>query len=125
MTKKNERTRRSGHARGGEDPEEVSLILQNRVKDPGLGGVTVTDVVVTGDLKIARVHYSVLGGDEERLLARDALRRSRGYIRRELGRVLQMRYSPDINFHLDTTYEKGERIDRLLREASQEPRREE
>jgi ribosome-binding factor A len=105
--------------------EEVSLILQNRVKDPGLGGVTVTDVVVTGDLKIARVHYSVLGGDAERLLARDALRRSRGYIRRELGRVLQMRYSPDINFHLDTTYEKGERIARLLREASQEPRREE
>jgi ribosome-binding factor A len=36
-----------------------------------------------------------------------------------------MRYSPEINFHLDTTYEKGERIARLLREASQEPRREE
>src|SRR4030065_2513132 len=103
--------------------EEVPLILENRVKDPGLGGVTVTDVVVTNDLKIARVHYSVLGGDEERLLAGDALRRSRGYIRRELGRVLQMRYSPDINFHLDTTYEKGERINRLLRGAAQETRR--
>ena len=105
--------------------EEVSLILQNRVKDPGLGGVTVTDVVVTNDLKIARVHYSVLGGDEERLLAGDALRRSRGYIRRELGRVLQMRYSPDINFHLDTTYERGDRIARLLGGPSQPPRREE
>src|SRR4030042_7025937 len=105
--------------------EEVSLILQNRGKAPGLGGVTVTDVVVTGDLKIARIHYSVLGGDEERLLARDALRRSRGYIRRELGRVLQMRYSPDINFHLDTTYEKGERIPRLRGGPPQNPRREE
>src|SRR4030067_348597 len=41
--------------------EEISLILQNRVKDPGLGGVTVTDVTMTVDLKIARAHYSVLG----------------------------------------------------------------
>src|SRR4030066_908926 len=91
--------------------EEVSLILQNRVKDPGLGGVTVTDVVVTGDLKIARVHYSVLGGDEERIAARDALRRSRGYIRRELGRGLRMRYSPDITFLYDPPFAGGARID--------------
>src|SRR3989304_5571251 len=105
--------------------EEVSLILQNRVKDPGLGGGTVTDVPMTFHLKIARVHYSVLGGDEERIAARDALRRSRGYIRRELSRVLQMRYSPDINFHFDTTYEKGERINRLLREATEGTPREE
>jgi len=80
---------------------------------------------MTVDLKIARVHYSVLGGDEERIAARDALRRSRGYIRRELGRVLQMRYSPDITFHYDTTYEKGERINRLLREATEGTPREE
>src|SRR4030066_675331 len=105
--------------------EEISLILQNRVKDPGLGGITVTDVTMTVDLKIARVHYSVLGGDEERIAARDALRRSRGYIRRELGRVLPMRYSPAITFHYDTTYEKGERIDRLLREAAEGTPREE
>ena len=45
--------------------EEVSLILQNKVKDPGMGLVTVTDVTVTPDLKTARVHYSVLGGDQE------------------------------------------------------------
>src|SRR3989304_8776263 len=68
--------------------EEISLILQNRVKDPGLGGVTVTDVTMTVDLKIARVHYSVLGGGEERIAARDALGRSRGDIRREMGRGL-------------------------------------
>src|SRR4030042_527635 len=53
--------------------EEISLILQNRVKDPGLGGITVTDVTMTVDLKIARVHYSVLGGDEERIEALDAI----------------------------------------------------
>jgi ribosome-binding factor A len=76
------------HARVAERiREEVSLILQNKVKDPGMGVVTVTDVTVTPDLKTARVHYSVLGGDEERLAVRDALRRSKGFIRKELGRT--------------------------------------
>jgi len=100
--------------------EEISLILQHRVKDPGLEGVTVTDVTMTGDLKIARVHYSVRGGEEERIAARDALRRSRGYIRKELGGALQMRYSPDVTFHYDTSFEKGIRIDALLRKAAEE-----
>ncbi len=96
--------------------EEVSLILQNRVKDPGMRLVTVTDVTVTPDLKSARVHYSVLGGDEERLAVRDALRRSKGFIRKELGRSLQLRCSPEVAFIYDNSFEKGERINRLLRE---------
>lgn len=105
--------------------EEVSLILLHRVKDPGLGGVTITDVTVTADLKIARIHYCVRGGEEERLAARDGLRRSRGYIRKELARTLQMRYSPDVTFHYDTSFEKGARIDSLLRQAGVETPREE
>ncbi len=105
--------------------EEVSLILQHRVNDPGLGGVTVTDVTMTGDLKIARVHYSVFGEEEDRNAARDALRRSRGFIRRELGRVLQMRYSPEITFHFDASFEKGSRIANLLRKVAEETPHEE
>lgn len=100
--------------------EEVSLILQHRMKDPGLGGVTVTEVTMTGDLKIARIHYSVYGGEGERIAARDALRRSRGYIRRELGRILQMRYAPELTFHYDGSFEKGSRVDTLLRIAAEE-----
>lgn len=105
--------------------EEISLILQRRVRDPGLEGVTVTDVTMTGDLKVARIHYSVLGGEGERIAARDGLRRSRGYLRRELGRVLQMRYSPDITFHYDASFEKGARIDSLLRKAAEDSSHEE
>jgi len=100
--------------------EEVSLILQNRVKDPGMGLVTVTDVTITPDLKSARIHYSVLGGEEDRLAVRDALRRSKGFIRKELGRALQLRCSPEVAFLYDNTYEKGERIDRLLKEIRTE-----
>lgn len=101
--------------------EEVSLILLHRARDPGLLGVTVTDVTVTGDLKIARVHYCVRGGEEERIAARDGLRRSRGFIRKELGRTLGLRYSPDVTFHYDASFEQGARIDILLRQVCEEP----
>ncbi len=105
--------------------EEISLILMHRVSDPCLQGVTVTDVTMTADLKIARVHYCVRGGEEERIEARDGLRRSRGYIRKELGRTLRMRYSPDVTFHYDASFEQGARIDILLRQVGEETPREE
>lgn len=97
--------------------EEISLILQKRVKDPGVDRITVTEVTVTADLRMARVYYSVLGDEEERKAARNALRRSKGFLRRELGQVLRIRYSPDLTFLYDASYEKGVRIERLLREA--------
>lgn len=105
--------------------EEVSLILRDRVKDPGMGLVTVTGVTITPDLKSARVHYTVLGGDEERLAVRDALRRSKGFIRKELGRCVPLRHSPELSFIYDNSYERGERIDRLLREIRTDDDREE
>lgn len=98
--------------------EEISLILQNRVKDPGMRLVTVTDVTVTPDLRSARVHYSVLGGEEDRLAVRDVLRRSKGFLRKELGQILNLRYAPELFFLYDDSYEKGAKIDRLLREVA-------
>ena len=99
--------------------EEISLILQNRVKDPGIGLVTITDVSLTPDLKSARVHYSVLGGEDERRTAASALGRCRGFIRRELGKSLTMRFLPEVTFIYDDSYEKGARMGRLLREISE------
>ncbi len=99
--------------------EEVSLILQNRVKDPGMRLVTVTEVSLTPDLKSARIHYSVLGGDEERLSVRDALRRSKGFIRSELGKALRMRFCPEVAFLFDNSFDRGARIDRLLKDISE------
>lgn len=97
--------------------EEIALILQNRVKDPGMRLVTVTEVTVTPDLKSARIGYSVLGSDLDRAAAGEALARSRGFIRRELGAALGIRYAPDIVFLYDDGYERGARIGRLLKDA--------
>jgi ribosome-binding factor A len=95
--------------------EELSLLLQRKVRDPGLSSVTITDVSVTPDLKIAHVNYSALVGPEERKAVAQALRRSAGFLRRELGKVLDLRYAPDLQFHYDDSYDRGARIDEILR----------
>jgi ribosome-binding factor A len=95
--------------------EELCLLLQRKVNDPGLSGVTITDVSVTPDLKIAHVNYSAFVGPEERKAVAQALRRSGGYLRRELGRVLDLRYAPDLQFHYDDSYDRGARIDTILK----------
>ncbi len=95
--------------------EELSLLLQRKVRDPGLSSVTITDVSVTPDLKIAHVNYSALVGPEERKAVAQALRRSGGFLRRELGKVLDLRYAPELQFHYDDSFDRGARIDAILR----------
>ncbi|RJP18863.1 MAG: 30S ribosome-binding factor RbfA [Deltaproteobacteria bacterium] len=95
--------------------EELSLLMQRKVNDPGLTAVTITDVSVTPDLKMAHVNYSALVGPGERKAVAQALRRSGGYLRRELGRVLDLRYAPELQFHYDDSYDRGARIDALLK----------
>jgi ribosome-binding factor A len=98
--------------------EELSLLLQRKVNDPGLAPVTITEVSITPDLKIAHVNYSALVGEEERKPVAQALRRAEGFLRRELGKVLGLRYAPELHFHYDDSYDRGARIDSLLREIS-------
>lgn len=96
--------------------EELSLLLLRKVNDPGLAPVTVTDVSVTKDLRIAHVNYSALVAKEERPTVAKALRRSSGYLRRELGHLLDLRYAPELQFHYDDSFDRGARIDAILRD---------
>jgi ribosome-binding factor A len=96
--------------------QELSYVLQRKVKDPRLGGITLTRVQVTADLRYARVFYSVLATEEVKVAVATGLERARGYVKRELGRRLQLRRLPDIAFHYDDSLEYGSRIHRLLSE---------
>ena len=96
--------------------EELSLLLLRKVNDPGLAPVTVTEVSVTKDLRIAHVNYSALVAPEERPAVAKALRRSSGFLRRELGHLLGLRYAPELQFHYDDSFDRGARIDAILRE---------
>jgi ribosome-binding factor A len=96
--------------------EELSLLLLRKVNDPGVAPVTVTDVSVTPDLRIAHVNYSALVPPEERPAVAKALRRSSGFLRRELGHLLGLRYAPELQFHYDDSFDRGARIDAILRD---------
>jgi ribosome-binding factor A len=96
--------------------EELSILLLRKVNDPGLAPVTVTEVSVTPDLRIAHVNYSALVPPEERPAVAKALRRSSGFLRRELGHLLGLRYAPELQFHYDDSFDRGARIDAILRD---------
>ncbi len=95
--------------------EEISDIILKRLKDPRMGFVTVVDVSVTEDLKLARVYVSSLK-EEEREQTVQILKSAKNFIRQELGRRVKLKTIPDLEFFADTTIEYGSRIDKLLKE---------
>ena len=102
---------------------EMADILSSRLRDPRLGGmISVTDVEVTKDLSLARVYVSVLASGSERDRSLEALQHSAGFVRHELAPRLDLREVPELRFLLDTSIEKGARVEELLRKlASGEP----
>jgi ribosome-binding factor A len=100
--------------------EEISSIIQQEIKDPGIGFITVLDVKMTEDLKFAKIFYSVYGNAEETQRTVDALRRAKGYVKHLLGTRVKLKYMPEITFVLDTGQNKLDRIDELLRKVDTE-----
>jgi ribosome-binding factor A len=101
--------------------KEISSIIQNDLKDPRLPNmVSIISCSVTKDLRYAKVFISVLGNDEEKKNAISALKSAAGFIRRELGHRIQLRYTPEIHFELDTSIEHGIYINKLLDDAKKE-----
>lgn len=101
--------------------EEISLIIQREIKDPGVGFVTILDVKMTDDLKIAKVYCSVYGEEGDKKKTMEALQRSKGYIKFLLGKRVQLKYMPDLTFVLDTTFDKVARIEEILKKDSHVP----
>jgi len=95
---------------------EISLILSRNMKDRRLGFVTVTGVELTPDLRHARIFVSTLGNAAEKKANLETLNHAAGWIRRELGQRVRMKFLPEISFRADDSQEYGQRIDRLLDE---------
>jgi ribosome-binding factor A len=99
---------------------EMSDILLRSVKDPRLRAVTITAVKVTDDLRNAKIYFVEMGQDElnEEIMA--GLTRARGFVRRELGHRLQLRFVPEILFVHDKSFGYGNRIEQLLAKIAQQ-----
>ncbi|MBR2520043.1 MAG: 30S ribosome-binding factor RbfA [Selenomonadaceae bacterium] len=94
--------------------QETGKMLLNDIKDPRIGFVTVTDVEMTGDLREAKIFVSVMGGAEQIKNSLEGLKSALGFIRREIGKRIRLRFTPEISFALDTSLDYGDHIQKLL-----------
>jgi ribosome-binding factor A len=97
--------------------EIVAVTLEQRVKDPRLGMVTITDARVTPDLREATVYYTVYGDESDRAESAAALASARGVLRSEVGRQTGVRFTPTLSFVADTVPDTAARIADLIEEA--------
>lgn len=100
--------------------KEVSAIIQNELKDPRLPKIiSVTSAEVTRDLRYAKIYISVLGSEEDKKNAFEGLKSAAGFIRREAGHRLQLRYAPELLFEPDNSIERGVYISKLIDDTIQ------
>ncbi|MBI4278585.1 MAG: 30S ribosome-binding factor RbfA [Armatimonadetes bacterium] len=97
--------------------EELSQIIQQEMKDPRIGFVSVTDVELSGDLRHAKIYISVLGDEDAKARSMEGLESATGFIKTALAQRIRLRYMPDIGFLLDESIERGMRVIKLLREV--------
>jgi ribosome-binding factor A len=94
---------------------EISEILRMKMRDPRVGFVTVTGVVVSRDLRHASVFVSVLGEEKEGPVVLAVLKNASGFVRSELGHRVELKHIPELRFKIDKSAEYGVRISSVLR----------
>jgi ribosome-binding factor A len=109
----------------GEIRAVLSELLRFDVNDPRLAEVTVSAIRLSADRAQAKVYFSVIGNAERERQAGDGFAAATTFLRRELGRRMRLRSVPSLSFHRDTSYEYGDRMERLFDRlhASQPPAR--
>ncbi|MGE0767319.1 MAG: 30S ribosome-binding factor RbfA [Hyphomicrobiaceae bacterium] len=93
----------------------AEMLSRGEIHDDVLAGrvISVPEVRMSPDLKLATVYVMPLGGKEtDAVIA--ALDRNKRYIRREVGHALNLKFAPDLRFRFDETFDEGARIDALL-----------
>ncbi len=101
--------------RTNDDIRRVLANLLRNIKDPRVAKsmISITDVKTTSDLRYAQVFISALNAENEKELMK-GLKSASGYLRHELGSILDLRYTPELQFHLDKSIEQGAHISKIL-----------
>ena len=100
--------------------QELSVILQRDVHDPGIGFVTLTRVKVSPDLQVVRVFYTVIGDEKTRKETAKALTRATPFLRHQIGDRVRLRRVPELHFQYDEDIEKQDRIEKILLDLQRE-----
>lgn len=100
---------------------ELSQMIREDLKDPRVKGlISITHVDVTNDLRYAKVFVSALGDSEQNRDIIKGLDKAGGYLRSELAKRLQLRFTPELTFKHDSSIEYGSKISRILADIQQE-----
>jgi ribosome-binding factor A len=99
----------------GQIQKILSEILLKDIKDPRLDMATITGVKMSKDLKLARIYFTISGGDKSAEDAAKGFKSAAGYLKRSLAGQLGLRYMPDIVFFYDESFDYGARIESLLK----------
>jgi len=100
--------------------EVLSDVLKKEIKDPRLDMATITAVKMSGDLKQAKVYFSISGGATAIRNAMDGFNSASGYLKKKLASQMGLRYMPALKFFYDESLDYGARIDDVLRSLKTE-----
>ena len=95
----------------------LAELLQKEISDPQLAKVTITAVQMSRDLRIAKIYFATDSSARNRTEAQEGFKRARGYLKRELGQRLSLRYMPDLHFYYDEAIDRGARMEQLIKRA--------
>lgn len=99
--------------------KEISDILLREIKEPKLSGaVSITDVEVSHDNSYAKVFYSIMPPQDNKEEIVELIKKATPKIRYEVGKRIRLRLTPELNFILDESFERGARITELIDKIS-------
>ena len=95
--------------------EEIGMLFTREYRDPAYGFITVTDVQMTPDLRIAKIYVSVMGNTEVKEQTFAMLERRKHEIRAFIGSHLRLKFTPSVQLYMDDTLDRVEKIDQLIK----------
>jgi len=104
----------------GQLKKEISKILQEDLKDPRIGFVTITRIELTGDLRYARIYFSIMGDDLVKKEGLKGIKSAKGFIRKLIAERINLRYVPELDFKLDNSIEYSINLEKTFERIKNE-----
>ncbi|MFO7698795.1 MAG: 30S ribosome-binding factor RbfA [Anaerolineae bacterium] len=100
--------------------QELTVILRDKVHDPRVDSLTITEVSLTKDRRVARVYVASFEDEKTLNEGLKGLESAKGVMRRELAQLLHWPWTPELLFRIDHSWQYGERIDQLIEQVRAE-----
>ncbi len=96
------------------------MLLLREFNDPTMGFVTVTEVHMTPDLKLAKIYVSILGNDEVKKKTMLHLEEHKSHVRQIVGSHVRLKFTPSIQFYLDETMERVDKLEKIFKQIHEQ-----